>query len=295
MKKIAFIPLRFGSKGIPNKNIKKILGRPLFTWVLNEAIHSSLDHVFVFTNDARVTDYIKNEYSWTEKLTVLERSEESATETASTDFAMLEFAEKIEFDFDIIMLLQATSPLTTKEDINKACNQIENKKADSVLSVVKTHRFIWSKKGESLNYDYKKRPRRQDFEGLFVENGAIYACTGKSLISNKNRIGGRIELLEMCSDTLVEIDDPTDMVVVDKLLENRLKKNKQNKKIKAFILDVDGVFTNGKVSVSIEGETFKDFSLIDGMGLEILREENIMPIVITSENSPIVTKSEWKN
>jgi len=94
----------------------------------------------------------------------------------------------------------------------------------------------------------------------------------------------------MCSETLVEIDEPNDLIIVEKLLENRLLRNKKQKPIKVFFLDVDGVFTNGKVSVSSEGEIYKDFSLIDGMGLELLQEENITPVVITSEISPIVKK-----
>ncbi len=288
MKKTAIIPLRAGSKGIVNKNKKRLLGRPLFTWVLGEAILSKLDEIFIFTDDQWIIDFVEKEYKWCSKVNVLKRSPESSTDTASTEFAMLELAEEINFNFDAFLLLQATSPLTTVDDINKACQLIESNKYDSIVSVVKTHRFIWSKEGESLNYNYLNRPRRQNFEGLLIENGAVYACKKDVFLKNQNRLGGNIGILEMNVDSLVEIDESSDLIIVEKLLENRLKKQKQKQIIKYFVFDVDGVFTNGNVGYSKNGELFKSFSVIDGMGFELLQENNIIPIVITSENSEIV-------
>lgn len=288
MKKTAIIPLRAGSKGIVNKNKKRLLGRPLFTWVLGEAILSDLDEICIFTDDQWIIDFVNNEYQWTSKVKALLRSPESASDIASTEFAMEEFAKKIDYNFDVLFLLQATSPLTSHEDINKACKLIESEEIDSVISVVKTHRFIWSKEGQSLNYDFMNRPRRQDFDGLLIENGAIYACKKDVFKKTKNRLGGKIETLEMGEDSLVEIDENSDLIIVEKLLENKLKKQKQKQIIKYFVFDVDGVFTNGHVGYSKNGELFKTFSVIDGMGFELLQENNIIPIVITSENSEIV-------
>ena len=88
MKKIAIIPLRAGSKGIPGKNKKKLLGRPLFSWTLSEAIFSNLDEIYIFTDDKDIIEYVNKNYTWTEKVKIMERSEESATDTASTEFGM---------------------------------------------------------------------------------------------------------------------------------------------------------------------------------------------------------------
>ncbi|HRN99535.1 MAG TPA: cytidyltransferase, partial [Flavobacterium sp.] len=98
-KKIGFIPLRKGSKGIRNKNKKKIAGRPLYSWVLAEAIFSSLDHVYLYTDDEEILQSVPEEYHWTNKVTVMRRNDESATDTASTESAMLEFCEKTGWDF----------------------------------------------------------------------------------------------------------------------------------------------------------------------------------------------------
>ena len=289
MKKIAIIPLRAGSKGIPGKNKKKLLGRPLFSWTLGEAIFSNLDDIYIFTDDKDIMEYVNKNYTWTEKVKVIERSEKSATDIASTEFGMIELAQRLDYNFDILCLLQATSPLTTREDINKCLDKIEKDNYDSALTVVNTMRFIWNENGESINYNYNSRPRRQDFKGLLVENGAVYTTTREQFKKSGIRIGGNIAIVKMQEDTLTEIDEKEDWVIIEKLIENRLSKFKKgNPGIKLLVLDVDGVFTEGKVSTGCEKEISKEFSLIDGMGLEIIRGEGVEVIVMTSESSDIV-------
>ena len=186
MKTIGFIPLRKGSRGIPNKNKRKMVGRPLFTWVLGEAIFSDLDEVVVYTDDALIIEFINKEYHWTNKVKALLRSEASASDTASTENAIIEFCESIDYNFDAFCLLQATSPFTKKEDINACLNKLDGNN-DSALTVVNTHRFLWGADGKPINYNPFDRPRRQDFEGLLVENGAVYTVTQQALKKHKNR------------------------------------------------------------------------------------------------------------
>ncbi len=290
MHKIGFIPLRKNSKGILNKNKRKMVGRPLFTWVLGEAIFSDLDMLYIFTDDEDLIAFVKKEYSWTNKIEAIKRSDESATNTASTEMAILEFCEKIDYKFDLFCLLQATSPFTTRGDINNCIKKVVLDGYDSALTVANTHRFTWNKDGTPINYNLLKRPRRQDFDGLLVENGAVYVSTKESLKSNKNRLGKNIGIVEMADESLYEIDGESDWIIVEQLLIHRQKSIKQSKKITHLVLDVDGVFTDGSVYYSKEGESNKKFDMRDGMGLEILREHNVDVMVMTSEQSEIVAE-----
>jgi N-acylneuraminate cytidylyltransferase len=291
MKSVAILPLRKGSKGIPGKNKKRLLGRSLYQWILGEAIQSNLTEIYLFTDDDEIISTVEKEYSWTDKVKTWKRSEESGSDTASTEFGMAELAKGINYDFDIYCLLQATSPLTTFADINAVIDKVSSGGSDSALTVVNSKRFIWSAEGKSVNYDFLARPRRQDFEGIHFENGAVYGINKHTYLKSNNRLGGEIALVEMSEDSFFEIDEPSDFLIVEQILKTRLQKSKgSGKKIKALILDVDGVFTPGVVNVSANGELSKTFSLRDGMGLAVAREEGIMVIVMTSENSPIVDR-----
>lgn len=289
MKSIGFIPLRKGSKGIPGKNKKKLLGRPLFCWALGEAIASQLDTIYIFTDDDDIITFIHKEYHWTNKVKTVKRSEESASDAASTEMGMLEFVNGLEEPFDILCLLQATSPFTTSVDINACLDKVQSgANYDSALTVVNTHRFTWYEDGKPKNYDVFNRPRRQDFEGLLIENGACYVTTGSAFRESKNRISGNIATVPMPEDSLTEIDTLTDWKIAEELLAARLKTKKQSNRITHLILDVDGVFTDGCIYYGAEGELMKKFDMRDGMGLEILRQYNVEVMVMTSEDSQIV-------
>ena len=288
MKKIGIIPLRKDSKGIPGKNKKKMVGRPLFAWVLTEAIFSDLDFVYVFTDDVEIIEYVEREYYWTSKVKTLLRNEENANDTASTESAMVEFSMKINHDYDILCLLQATSPLTLAQNINSGLEKITKESFDSAVSVVKTHRFTWNTNGTPQNYDVFNRPRRQDFEGLWIENGAVYCSTKEAFLQSNNRLSGSIGLIEMPEETLMEIDSLSDWEIIETLLIARQKTMKTNQRIQYLVLDVDGVFTDGGIYYNQEGEMAKRFDMRDGMGLEILRQNRVEVVVLTSENSKLV-------
>jgi N-acylneuraminate cytidylyltransferase len=161
---------------------------------------------------------------------------------------------------------------------------------DSALTVVNTHRFLWNSNGTPLNYNPFERPRRQDFDGSLVDNGAVYTITKEALKKHRNRLGETIEVVKMPEDSLLEIDTESDWIAVESLLIERQKREKISQKITHVVLDVDGVFTDGTITYTKEGEHTKGFDMRDGMGLEILRQFDIEVMVMTSENSQLVAR-----
>lgn len=289
MASIGFIPLRKGSTGVPGKNKKKLLGRPLFCWVLGQALASRLDLIYIYTDDEGILSFVEKEYYWTDRVIVIKRENYTATQTASTETAITAFLKTEKPKFDLFCLLQATSPFTTARDIDRCLEKVGSRTTyDSALTVVRTHRFTWSEDGKVQNYDIYNRPRRQDFKGLLIENGAIYVTTKTALQKTQNRLSGNTVLIEMPEDSLTEIDTLTDWKIAEELLAARLKKGKGSERITHLVLDVDGVFTDGCVYYGSDGELLKKFDMRDGMGLEILRQNQVEVMVMTSENSDIV-------
>lgn len=94
----------------------------------------------------------------------------------------------------------------------------------------------------------------------------------------------------MPEESLHEVDTEQDWIVVENLLIERQKRAKRSEKITHLVLDVDGVFTNGTIAYTKDGEHTKNFDMRDGMGLEILRQFGVEVMVMTSEQSQLVAK-----
>ena len=219
---------------------------------------------------------------------VLDRSAETCTDTAGTESAMLEFQQRV--PFDVIALVQATSPLARADDFRVAKQKFITENLDSLLTAVQSKRFFWSKAGKPINYDPANRPRRQDFEGCLMENGAFYLTRAELLKETGKRLGGHIGIHEMNAETAVEIDEEADWVVVEQLLLRQKFRSASfgTSQIKAFILDVDGTLTDGGMYYGPEGEALKKFNTRDAHGLQLVRENGIKVCVLTSEDSPAV-------
>lgn len=288
---VAYIPARGGSKSIPLKNIKILAGHPLVYWTAKAACECRyIDRVYIATDSPEIrsaVDAFKNENPAFSKLCVIDRSAESASDTASTESAMLEFAEKR--DFDSIVLIQATSPLLCADDLNRGFEEYEKPDTDSVMSVVHQYRFNWQCDEQDLihptNYDVFHRPRRQEFSGYLVENGAFYITSRERLLTTKNRVSGNIRAVEMPEDTFFEIDEPSDWVMIESLLKRRISEQKRNiPEIKLFLTDVDGCLTDGGMYYSENGDELKKFNTRDGMAFQLLREHGIKTGIVTSES-----------
>lgn len=289
---VAFIPVRGGSKSIPLKNIKPMCGKPLVYWTVKAACECEfIDEVYVATDSEQIRQTVnsfKMENSIFEKAVVIDRSEESASDTASTEFAMLEFANK--YDFDNIVLIQATSPLLVGDDLNRGFKEFSNNSTDSVISVVRQKRFHWaidaSGEAHPTNYDVFNRPRRQEFDGYLVENGAFYITSKKDLLTSKNRVSGRIKAVEMNEDTFFEIDEPADWIIIESLMKKNglCSENIVIPEIKMFLTDCDGCLTDAGMYYSENGDELKKFNTRDGMGFSFLKKQGIITGIVTSEN-----------
>lgn len=290
---VAFIPVRGGSKSIPLKNIKPISGKPLVYWTVKAACGCKyIDKVYVATDSDKIRETVEAFKSGTEaelfsKAQVIGRSAESASDTASTEFAMLEFAEN--YEFDNIVLVQATSPLLMSEDLEHGFEAFAEEGTDSVLSTVRQKRFHWGNDGNGFahptNYDVFHRPRRQEFDGYLVENGAFYITSKADLLKTKNRVSGNIKAIEMNEDTFFEIDEPSDWVIIEALMKkNGITAPKEVPEIKMFLTDCDGCLTDGGMYYSEHGDELKKFNTRDGMGFALLRKKGIITGIITSED-----------
>lgn len=291
---IAFIPVRGGSKSIPLKNIKLFCGKPLVYWNI-EALErvEKIDEIIVAT-DSQEIERVVTDFGFS-KVRLYQRSKENAGDTASTESVMLEYinAASLLRD-DVFILVQATSPLTQSVHFEEAIDIFYTGRYDSMLTCVRSFRFLWNEDGTSKNYDYTNRPRRQNFRGDLMENGAFYINTVGNIVDNKNRLSGKIGIYEMPEYTATEIDEPDDWIILENLMKKYLLLKRPKKDIKLFLSDVDGVLTDAGMYYSESGDELKKFNTHDGMAFQLLREAGVKTGIITSEETQIVIRRATK-
>ncbi len=290
---IAFIPARCGSKSIPLKNVKDFCGKPLIYWTLKAAIETkSIDRVVVATDCEEIKETVKSfDFS---KVEVFERSGKNASDTASTESVMLEYIERAKLSSDsTFVLIQLTNPFLEPKHLEDGLNQFREA-GKSVISCVRIKRFFWNENGKPANYDYFNRPRRQDFDGAILENGAFYInCVG-SILKFENRLSDKVSIYEMPEYSAVEIDEEDDWHYAENLMRKYLLRPNVSTQIKVVFTDVDGVLTDAGMYYSEYGDETKKFNTLDGMGFELLRKNGYKTGIITSEKTEIVKRRAEK-
>lgn len=228
LKIFAIIPARGGSKGIPKKNIINFCGKPLIRWSIMQARGSR------YITDLYVTSDDQDILSISEKAGAksIRRPKALATDFASTEGALLHALNEVRIRtgerIDMIVFLQATSPLRTSRDIDEAIKLFISEDADSLFSGSILEDFcIWEKAGgrfKSLTYDYKNRGRRQDRKPNYLENGSIYIFRPDILEKYNNRLGGRISLYPMPFWKSYEIDKKEDLEICEYFMKAKILK-----------------------------------------------------------------------
>ena len=221
---IAFIPVRGGSKSIPLKNIKQFNGKPLVYWTAYASEHAAcIDKLVIATDSEEIKSTVLG-FGF-DKLEVYDRDKENAVDTATTESVMLEYINKSDLkEDDLFFLIQATSPMLKSEYIDGMYNEFVRNGSDSMFSGVREKQFKWLKVNNTnelkpVNYDYRNRPRRQDFEGVIAETGACYINSVGNIKRDNCRLSGKISAYELPSYTMYEIDEPTDWVIAEEIMK----------------------------------------------------------------------------
>lgn len=248
MKKIAIIPARSSSKGLPNKNILNLCGKPLIAWTIEAAIKSNCFDKVIVSTDSKEYGKISMDYG----AEVVYRSKETASDIASTYDALKELFEKIDTKmFDYFVVLQPTSPLRTEKHIVEAVELFENnyENKETLVSVVETHQTsnLIKQIDETLslknfNLDYSKYSRQKYKE--YESNGAIFISKINHYLKAKHFFGKRGIAYIMDKESSVDIDDKIDFELAIILQNKRLNKELLRKKILERIDEKQEVFRN---------------------------------------------------
>jgi len=290
---LCIIPARGGSKGIPDKNLYKVAGKPLIAHTIEQALATAaVKRVVVSTDDSRIAGTAK-QYG----AEIIRRPKNISGPKATSESALLHALVALKknehYEPQIVLFLQATSPLRESGDIQEAIETLAREKADSLFSYTRTHSFVWRKRGhrwQDYTYDYKKRPRRQDAPLDVMENGSIYIFKPWVLRKFKNRLGGKIAGYEMSLRTSFQIDTQEDSDLIEKLMffDQTHPQTKGFKRVKLLVSDFDGVMTNNRVRVQKKGKESVVCHRGDGLGISLLKKNRVKVFVLSTEENSVV-------
>ena len=216
MKVVCLIPIRLNSSRIKNKNFKIIKNQTLLEYVCKRIIKSNfIDNIYIASTNKKKINTIINKYK---KLKYFERSKKSSRKNSKTEEVIKEFTKKVKSD--LVVLVQITNPFINNICIDQAIRKFKKKNYDTLLSVVKSKKFLWknSNRARPINYKLNNRKMSQNLNGYFIENGSFYLFYTKNFLKHKNRLHGKIGYYEMPKKTLHEIDDYEDLKIVKKLI-----------------------------------------------------------------------------
>jgi len=216
------IPLREGSVGLPNKNIKELNGKPLYLYAVDLAIEADSARIIVTTNIDKV---LESEFD--EKIELLSRPQELCTDSIEMSPVLLHAIEKLEVQGTVV-LLQPTSPLRSLKDLKASIDLFESSGSDIVLTVTSADHSVL-KWGE-LSIDGSFRPlsnmkyifsNRQSLPSVCKPNGAIYIFKAEWLIKNKELQNAKsISGVEMPDTRSHDIDTIEDLILCEEILKN---------------------------------------------------------------------------
>ena len=224
MRVLVIIPARGGSKGVPQKNIKLLGGKPLIAHAIECALGSKKASKIVVSTDDDAIALAANQYP----IEVIKRPSELAEDDSNVVTAVTYTYDYLKEDFDVIVLLQPTAPLRTSADLDAVIDLLEkNKNTDGVISVVPMD-DVHPARMYDLNENQQLVPliengetlRRQDLKPVYYRNGCFYAVRTKAFYEQQSFMVANKLAFVMNPNWLINIDNQRDFQLATLLYED---------------------------------------------------------------------------
>ena len=225
-KVLSIIPARGGSKGLPRKNIIDLAGKPLIAWTIEASLNSKyITKTIVSSDDKEILD-ISTKYG----SEVIKRPNNLSSDVATSESVVrhaIDYLESMGEIFDIVVLLQPTSPLRGYKDIDNAFETMFNSSATAVISVhefdskiLKAFKVNSSGFLQTISSNNNSFMRRQDLPSVFMPNGAIYIISKEVFDSVDSFFTNKTLYYLMPTEKSIDIDSKEDLINIEHIVKN---------------------------------------------------------------------------
>lgn len=236
MRILAVIPARAGSKGIPNKNIRLLSGKPLIYYSIKNALESKYITDVIVSTDSKTVETICSQMN----VNVKRRKNELCGDEVTLDSVVFDACK--DFDIDYVVTMQPTSPTLKVSTLDEAILYAVENNLDTLISVINKPHLSWREIDGKKLPNYKERLNRQFLPANYVETGA-FVISRKEVVTVNTRIGDNMDVFEISEDEAIDIDSFYDLIVAEHYL---------NKKNIAFIVNGNNQIGMGHISRVLE-------------------------------------------
>lgn len=273
MKILAVIPARAGSKGIPNKNIRIIGDHPLVYYAINNAKNSKYITDIIVTTDSEMVRLIATQMGVNTK----NRDPRLCADDVTLDSVIYDAIDK-EKEWDYIVTMQPTSPTLKVETLDRAIEYAIQNDLDTLISAINAPHLSWREENGKKVPNYKERLNRQYLPPYYSETGA-FVVSKYSVVTEKTRIGSKVDVFEVSSEESQDIDDFSDLINVEATLSRKkvaIYVNGNNKRgtghvyraleiADEFYSKPDIYYDINQTDVSLFGKTTHNLIPVDGI------------------------------
>lgn len=229
MKIYGFVFARGGSKGIPNKNIHPLLGKPIIAYAIEAGqACGRLDKIIVSTDSDKIADVAREYGAEVPFIRPAELASDTAGEWSAWQHAVRSLKEAGD-NFDVFVSLPATSPLRTAEDILRCIEMYEQNRCDLVITCTSAHRspyfnmITMDDQGyASIAMKDSKAPvRRQDVPPVYDMATVAYVSSPEYILKVDNAFAGKVRAVEIDKINAIDLDEPIDLEMAELFLKKR--------------------------------------------------------------------------
>jgi CMP-N-acetylneuraminic acid synthetase len=218
---VALVPMRHHSERVPGKNYRLVVGRPLYSYILEALLAcSEISQVVVDTDSPVIMQGISAEFP---AVRVIERPQHLRGGDVPTNEVILHDIQATAGEF--YLQTHCTNPLVRSTTFSNAILAFRERypEHDSLFSVTRLQKRLWDVDGRPLNHDPEVLMRTQDLPPVYEENSCIYIFDREGMQARKNRLGERPYLFPMEAEEAWDIDEESDLRMVEFLLTQRLQ------------------------------------------------------------------------
>jgi len=271
---VAVIPARSGSKGIPNKNIRFLLGKPMIAYAIETAKASQIITRVIVSTDSPEVKIIAHQLG----VEVHERSADLCGDAVTLDAVIFDAVKNI--DCQVVVTMQPTSPTLTSQTLDAALTYFRQKELDTLISAINRPHLAWTRTDDGkIVPAYKKRLNRQYLPPYYSETGA-FVIARRNVVTESTRIGDRVEVYEIPESESYDIDTYDDLIIAERHLQKStiaFYVNGNNGRgvghvyrvlelADAFFSKVDIYYDKNQTDRSIFGQTTHNLIGLDGIG-----------------------------